>query len=204
MEAELDNLDQRLREYYGRQSLGVGALTRLKRTILATPPVSVEMSAARSKPWVIIAALCSGVAAVGVIVLLLLSLSKGPEHDVSRVTAAEVAANHQKQLAVEYLAPDVSLLRKQMSKLDFSITLPRRFQDGSHQLLGGRYCSVRGQIAAQLRLADAHGQACTLYEVRPVDALASVKAGRYEIDGCEVELWKENGLMMVLARSPHR
>jgi hypothetical protein len=202
MVSDLDYLDQRVRDYYGRQSLSAGALRRLMQTIRTTSPASGEKSAARLKPWVIVAALCSAVAAVGVIVLLLLSVLKSPENDVARITAAEVAANHRKQFAVEYTAPDVARLGAQMLKLDFSLSLPRRFQDGSHQLLGGRYCSIRGQIAAQLRLADAHGHACTLYEVRPVDALASVRDVRFEVDGCQVELWREDGLLMALAREP--
>jgi hypothetical protein len=201
MESDLNNLDQRIREYYGKQSLSAGALARLKQLVRASAPA--EGSPARLKSWVIIAALCSAVAAVGVITLLVLSLSKSTRDDVARLTAAEVAADHQKQFAVEYPAADVAQLRAQMSKLDFSLALPRRFQDGGHRLLGGRYCSVRGQIAAQLRLADAHGHACTLYVVRPVDALASVRDGRFEVNGCQVELWQEDGLLMVLARSPH-
>ena len=204
MESELDNLDQRLRKYYASQSLSASALARLKHTIRSTSRTSGGPSAARLKPWVIIAGVCSSLAVVGVIALLVLALWNSPADDVARLAAGEVATNHHKQLAVEFSTTDVSQLREQMSKLDFSLVLPQRFQDGRHRLIGGRYCSIQGQIAAQLRLADAHGYACTLYEVRPVDALASVSEGRFEIDGCEVELWKENGLLMVLARAPHR
>jgi hypothetical protein len=63
---------------------------------------------------------------------------------------------------------------------------------------------VRGQIAAQIRLTDAGGRTCTLYEARPADELSEVTSAEFNIDGCRVEVWREAGLLMILAGPAHQ
>ncbi len=213
MEPELNNLDERLRGFYRGQGIAPATMDRLKRRLeaaAATPvtgakPEIISLSFSRLRPLVLIAAAFSMIAAVGTVFLLVLWLSASrPDEGVALLTAQEVALNHHKQLAVEYPASTIDQLAGSMSKLDFTPVMPQRFRDGGHRLIGARYCSVRGQIAAQIRLTDGSGRDCTLYEARPADALSEISPAEFTIDGCRVEVWREAGLLMVLAGPAHQ
>ena len=69
------------------------------------------------------------------------------------------------------------------------------------RLAGARYCSVQGCMAAQVSVVDEAGESWTLYQVRPDERLAKLDAAKIEIDGVDVELWREAGLVMGLART---
>jgi hypothetical protein len=211
MQPELDNLDERLRGFYQRQSIAPATVDRLKRKLnaAATTTVaageSVTASLSRLRRPVLIAAVFSTIAAVAALVLLVFWLSiTRPDERVAHLAAQEVALNHHKQLAVEYPAATIDQLAGAMSKLDFTPVMPQRFRDNDHRVIGARYCSLRGQIAAQIRLTDTSGRTCTLYEARPMNELAEVAAAEFEIDGCRIEVWREAGLLMVLAGPAHQ
>jgi len=74
-------------------------------------------------------------------------------------------------------------------------------------LQGGRYCSIKGVTAAQLRFAsESDGKVSTLYQVPYEKALfGSVPAIESDDSpmvlaskGLNVQLWVEKGLLMVL------
>lgn len=211
MQPELDNLDERLRGFYQRQSIAPATMDRLKRQLDAAAAATVAAgesgtaSLSRLRRPVLIAAVFSMIAAVGTVLLLVLWLSTSqPGERVARLAAQEVALNHHKQLDVEYPASTIDELAGAMSKLDFTPVMPQRFRDTGHRLIGARYCSVRGQIAAQIRLTDASGRTCTLYEARPANELSEITPAEFNIDGCRVEVWREAGLLMVLAGPAHQ
>jgi len=120
------------------------------------------------------------------------------QEDVSR----QVAKNHLKALEMEHRTNDYEELAEALGKLDFALVAPN-FSNEGYQLLGGRYCSIDQQIAAQINLKDMAGERCTLYQFKlPVNLLARFPdRRRLMVDGLTVELWKENGLGMGLAYS---
>jgi hypothetical protein len=75
-------------------------------------------------------------------------------------------------------------------------------------VLGGRYCSIQGVTAAQLRLRDQAGWIRTLYqvpyEVSRFGVLPDIGAGEQpkltQVRGLTVELWVEKGLLFALTR----
>ena len=72
-------------------------------------------------------------------------------------------------------------------------------------LVGGRYCSIQGNTAAQLRMKNASGSYSTLFQTQDLEyynSIPSLAAGQkvlqYFSHGYEVKMWREKGLLMVL------
>jgi len=118
---------------------------------------------------------------------------------LTEVIAEEIARNHHKQEKVQFVARDYAELRKKMSKLDFPTIASARIDPKRLRLLGGRYCSIRGQTANQIKLRDEKGRIHTLYETRVSDALAGFTEGELQIDGLRLSIWRESGLLFGLA-----
>ena len=72
-------------------------------------------------------------------------------------------------------------------------------------MLGGRYCSIQSEIAAQLRYQDKAGSTHTLYQVGYdpeifdgiLNPQKNLQPNIYDIDGFRVSIWVEKGLLMV-------
>ena len=118
---------------------------------------------------------------------------------LTEAIAKEIARNHHKQEKVQFVARDYAELRKKMPKLDFPTIASARLDPKHLRLLGGRYCSIRGQIANQIKLKDEKGRIHTLYETRVSDAVAGFTEGELQIDGLRISIWRESGLLFGLA-----
>jgi len=68
-------------------------------------------------------------------------------------------------------------------------------------MLGGRYCSIQGRLAAQIKLEDEAGRVLTLYQTRFSEAFEGISEQRCELDGIQVRIWREGGLLFGLAGS---
>lgn len=210
------NLRTHLQEFYGTKTLAPDVLARLQ--VLAqrqAPPrgvVALRPPRSRRTLWrQLIRPMAA--AAVWVVVIGALYVVARPERGAperaraSATTLAvgrEIARNHHKNLAVEFAVAGYAELGAQMDKLDFTLVEPAALQARGFRLLGGRYCSVQGHLAAQLKVADPHGQVHTLYEAREVETLAAVPEGEVAADGVRVRVWREAGLFMGLASPPAR
>jgi len=127
--------------------------------------------------------------------LLLVLLGSGvfllqPNHnaDFSWLVAKEIAVNHNKHLAIEFPTGDYRELNRLMDKLDFSGVISKRLASGEYRLLGGRYCSIQGQLAL-------------LYQAPLNKMLSGIQQGEQLIDGLHITLWREAGLLLGLASS---
>jgi hypothetical protein len=129
-------------------------------------------------------------------------------HDVSpQDIAVEVAKNHIKMKPLEIETSAMSDIERYFTQLDFYPIRSRQFNASAFQMLGGRYCSIQGITAAQLRYHDPQGRYVTLYETYYDSArfppLPDVDKGGtplklYE-SGLEIMLWVEKGLLLVSA-----
>jgi hypothetical protein len=146
----------------------------------------------------------AGRALFATLALLLFMMRTEPASDarseVSELAAREVALHHRKQFSLDYQSETMEQLSRQMTKLDFNPVMPVRMQSGT-RLVGARYCAVLGQIAAQFRFVDEAGKPYTLYQTRCQGEFSDLPVGNFEIEGTHVELWREAGLLMVLASS---
>ncbi len=114
--------------------------------------------------------------------------------------ASEIALNHHKALELDVEVDGFEELAGAMPLLDFSPMAPGAIATEGYRLLGARYCSIGGSIAAQIRLVDSGGVRATLYELRESGHAGLVDHADTEVDGLRVRLWREGGLLMGLAR----
>ena len=122
--------------------------------------------------------------------------------------ANEVAMNHIKMKPLELKAETLPPLKDYFTQLDFSIVDSTLFTQQNNKMLGGRYCSIQGVTAAQIRFLTAEGKKVTLYEVgydpKIYGELPMLSQGQQplfiEVKGISVKIWVEKGLLMAEAR----
>lgn len=189
----MKTLEQQVREYYRAQALPVDrvrSVVQLSRVVKPT----------RNFAWAVSAA-----AAVALVAAILFTLNRPPQTDLTQLVMAEIAKNHSKHLAAEVATDRYEEMQAKLSRLDFSARPASEFLRRDFQLLGGRYCSVQSEFAAQLKLREsASGETCTLYVVPLTPALRQVKADTRVVNGVRVQVWSEDGRLFGLARDVER
>ncbi|MAG30112.1 MAG: hypothetical protein CL908_04360 [Deltaproteobacteria bacterium] len=125
---------------------------------------------------------------------------EGPEALAGSILR-EIALNHSKNQGIQFAANDYSGLRQQMDELDFSMRSPQRIGGGEFRILGGRYCSLQGRPAAQIKLEDEAGQVLTLYQTHFSDSFEGLFEQRRELGGIQIRIWREGDLLFGLAGS---
>ena len=83
--------------------------------------------------------------------------------------------------------------------------MPSRIGETS-DLVGGRYCSLQGELAAQLRLERrSDGRSGTLYIVRRSPQLEEIGQTVVQLGDFEIELWHDDSRFFALAfELPHQ
>lgn len=117
--------------------------------------------------------------------------------------AAEVVMNHRKDLSVEIAETRWPELGARLDKLGFALTEPRRLA-AEYSLVGGRYCSIQAQLAAQLEIRHDSGRSATLYVTELSSKLASLPGTERQRGDVLIEVWEEGGLLYALARDSAR
>ena len=119
--------------------------------------------------------------------------------------AHEVAKNHLRMKPLDINSQNPEEVRAYFTLLDFLPIASTVYGQKNANILGGRYCSVKGVTAAQLRFENRQGKMETLYQV-PYDAnlfsdLPKLEAGDAPLKlfkrGLEINMWVEKGLLMV-------
>lgn len=121
--------------------------------------------------------------------------------------ADEVAKNHIKMKPLEVKTAQLLQLRAYFTELDFTLVSSSQIDDAK-QMIGGRYCSIQGLTAAQIRFVDRQ-QSVTLYQVqynmRLYGEIPTIESGEPPLElvvrGVAVSIWVEKGLLMATARS---
>jgi len=197
-------LDDHLKEYYARQQLRPEKLDQLIAQATTAPPIQkslvrnlIASTRRRATPQF---------AAVAALLVILISLPLtrwyyAEEGNWPLRAAKEIALNHKKQLSAEFIATDYATLRARMSKLDFVLTAPQQLPNTQLSVVGARYCSIQGHLAAQIKLEDSQGKHYTLYERSLIDTPTLPNQSEYMVDGIRVQAWREAGLFFGLASS---
>ncbi len=132
------------------------------------------------------------------LVLAVAVLLAWPASGVStEAVAQEIALNHTRALDPDVRAPSFDDLAGDLEGLDFAVVRPDNME--MDELVGARYCSLGGEMAAQIRFRDAKQRICTLYQAKDSETFRDVESGTFERGGVRVRVWRESGLVMGLA-----
>lgn len=121
-----------------------------------------------------------------------LNLSKLPQ---------EIVYHHNKKIEPEIQTNSISELRSFLTKLDFNLVESKFLPSNEWELLGGRYCSLQGRLAAQIKIRNKTSQKIyTLYQLAIPEHLKSMdRAFENYVDGVKVKIWREQGLLFGIA-----
>jgi hypothetical protein len=158
------SLDEQLVEFYGQVELSSSAIAQML--------AHVDRRRPPARGWMAMA----GVAAAVILTVVIVSLLDGGGTNIAELAMAEVAENHLKGIAPEAVSSDYSAVQEHLSRLNFSIKPPAGGLIEGFDLIGGRYCKVQGEFAAQLKLRPRHGgPAATAYVVPAEGPLAMIE-----------------------------
>ncbi|VAW83968.1 hypothetical protein MNBD_GAMMA16-1785 [hydrothermal vent metagenome] len=121
------------------------------------------------------------------------------QQDLIASIAQEIAINHQKQFDSDFTETSYAELSNLMTKLNFKLVDPARLKEKGFQILGGRYCSLYGHIAAQVRLKNNAGVIFTLYQTGSHEAFKTLTEHTTQANGIEIEMWNEAGIFLGIA-----
>ena len=111
--------------------------------------------------------------------------------------ATEVAYNYHKQMEPEVHSADLSEIQAGLPRLGFTLVASNQLK--GWKVLGGRYCSIQGRVAAQLKVQNQEtGAVHTLYQV-PLQEGWEIEPFQTEKDGIVVRTWVEKGLLLSIA-----
>lgn len=134
------------------------------------------------------------------------------EHDdVRESIATEVAMNHIKLKPMEVETSSIEGIRDYFKKLDFIPVNSTLVKQSGLELIGGRYCSLQGITAAQLRVKKPGTESIqslyqTEYRQDVFKDIPVMEQGNDPIEiyvkGMKVKIWVEKGLLFALTEPP--
>ncbi len=131
--------------------------------------------------------------------------------DIRQRVAMEVVNNHLKLKPLEVKTSSIDGIRDYFQKLDFLPVNSVLVKASKLELIGGRYCSLQGITAAQLRVKKPGSNTVqTLYQTEyrkdvfenmPLLEEGDKPVGIY-VKGIKVKIWVEKGLLFALTELP--
>ncbi|MGF1657098.1 MAG: hypothetical protein ACFCU3_08990 [Verrucomicrobiales bacterium] len=185
----MKHLEQKLQDYYNSRSLSADQVERIIKS-----GDMVKSDGKLSPGWWFAAA------AVVLLCLGLLSIQSN-EAALQKRAAVEVAKNHSKDLAPEIFSTSFGEIQTALPRLDFPLEPTQPELLTGLTVLGGRYCSLQGELAAQVSLVDGEGRGCTLYITPLTEEMKKIQPGVRELpEGLKVSIWHDAHRLFALAR----
>ncbi len=138
-------------------------------------------------------------AAAVVSLILMLARTDSAPSTVDPGPEREIAANHLKNEPVVFATDRFDQLAALMPRLDFVPVEPEIVQQRGLTLLGARYCTLVGNVAAQLRMVDREGRRVTIYQARDGAAFRQLTSRSNLVDGVQVHLSRQDGVLVGIA-----
>ena len=187
--------------------------TRFRRLDMLQAPYreAANNAADRTRRIARFAVVAASVAVVAISAYLISQYAGPPP--LETLIADEVAANHIKLKPLEVRTDDMRNIRDYFTELEFKPVNSRLVDLRRWELLGGRYCSIQGKDAAQLRVKDVRsGAVHSLYQASYSKArfadLPELEEGAAPIDvlsrGLRIKIWVEQGVLFALTEDPKR
>ena len=112
----------------------------------------------------------------------------------------EAALNHSSKMQMDAETGSLSELQNELGELKFDIKLPKSEFFGQLALVGGRYCTISGNLAAHLKLSNPEtSEQFSLFLTPYAKNLKSMENSSVEISGVDVELWHEDNVVYAVA-----
>jgi len=74
-------------------------------------------------------------------------------------------------------------------------TLPQEIAE-NYRIQGARYCTIRGQIAAHVKLVHrTENNRLSVFMTQESDELKAVDDSQERVNGLDVEIWRQSGLL---------
>jgi len=193
-----------MQQHISKIELSNGQLQKLQ--ILQQSELNINHK--NKMPLLAIVAIVASISLVLLITILTTQINFQQDRLVAQI-ADEVAKNHLKLKPLEIRSEQITDVQNYFDKLDFLPISSLQFkQRNQASLAGGRYCSLKGSTAAQLRYQQKNGKFVTLYQTNYSEmfsGLPDLEKGLNPIityaRGVEITIWVEKGLVMVTAKS---
>ena len=191
------NLNQAIRNKLYVQRLSDEQLKAMHAHINLLRPDN--KSSAQLRTWLMPAS----VAMVALFSITLVLFMPGKPTDMPQRIAGEVVRNHLKLKPLEISTDSIEKIRTHFDKLNFVPIQSLNINDTS-TLLGGRYCSLQGYTAAQLRMVNPEsGSMDTLYQAPYIKSvygkLPNISNKETPLTvyerGIKVSIWVEKGIL---------
>lgn len=128
---------------------------------------------------------------------------------IAQLIAEEVAGNHLKLKPLEVSSNKMNSISNYFKQLNFSPVTPTSLLASNQTLLGGRYCSIQGVTALQLRLINTEtNKIQSLYEADydkqvfknffDVGEEGSNSSKTIYVKGLKVDIWVEKDILFAL------
>ncbi len=179
----MSQLDDTLRNHYASQSLSDKSIVRIMKK---------GKRAYRMK-------MVYRIAAVFIVsTALLFGVTQYQYATTLNTTVAEIRMNHLKGETPTIISSNYRTVSQHLNELAFAIPESSHLSD--HQLIGGLYCSVQGNRAAQLKLKNLAGETVTVYVTQSLGVLNRLTTETVADDLVSVSIWKEGPLFFGLAK----
>ncbi|HVR45007.1 MAG TPA: hypothetical protein VMS56_16370 [Thermoanaerobaculia bacterium] len=192
-------LDDQIRRHYGEQRLRPEARAHLERAMRTGGALR------RAGWWWWLRTAAAAVFVIGATMgalwmVVFRGSAPAAPGELALAVARQAALEHNTPQELEFRVERTAELRGAMKSLDFTPVEPERISAMNMRVVGARYATIEGVLAAEIRYVEPDGHPCTLYLVRPVERLARIRESEHVVDGVQVTLWREKGLLMILAR----
>lgn len=199
-------LKKLIRDRFETIELSAAQLDELSAIVAGTSPMPEERPARSRLPAL----------AAAMIVLVLAGIVGTQKYHsyqgrvLLQAIAGEVADNHLKLKPLEVQGSDLPSVLGYFEDLDFQLLAsPRIAARSGDRLLGGRYCSIQGIDAAQLRVAAADGTLSSWYEatlpefkLRRIPNMDSgERPATFIVRGVDIRIWQEKGIVFAEAKA---
>lgn len=183
-----DELDALIRGYYGSQELADDAvdaiLHRAAHEDPQQPTIPVVSHWQRNwsrRQWL----QAAGMGAVFVLGSAVLHRQVSRQ-GVREMLLDELVLNHREALKLDVAADSFVAVQEALVRLAFEIRVPQHLVAG-YELLGGRYCSLLGNLAVQLKFRDsATGRIDTLFLTPMAEEFGAPEAQQTRLDGIAI------------------
>ena len=143
--------------------------------------------------------------AFAVILLIIVAVWRLPSQtSLSSRIAAEIATNHLKRVPSEINSDSLQSVQEYLNRIDFALIESSQLTANRWKLLGGRYCSIQGKLAVQLKMRNKQDNLLhTLYQVPfPITGIDEEHLPQeIFVDGAKVKLWREKDLLLGLVKT---